>query len=371
MNKKNPHIIISGGGTGGHVFPAISIANALKEMNPECNILFVGAEDRLEMKKVPDAGYQIKGLPIKGIQRKLTLKNLKVPFKLLKSLNLAKKIIKEFNPDVVVGVGGYASGPVLRMANKKGIPTLIQEQNSYAGITNRLLAKKAHKICVAYEGMEKYFPKEKILLTGNPVRNNIIPTAQKYEEALKHFNLSKTKKTILSIGGSLGAASINNSIIEHLRKFETNEVQLIWQCGKNYYEKAKEKLGQYNIPNVQLFDFINRMDLAYSAADIIISRAGAGTISELALVKKPVILVPSPNVAEDHQTKNARSLSDKGAAILIADEEARTKLLPSALEVLKDDQQQRQLQQHITEFAKPDSARHIAEEIVKLTNNEW
>ena len=368
MSKENKHIIISGGGTGGHVFPAISIANALKEIDSSIEILFVGAQGRMEMKKVPDAGYEIKGLSIMGIQRKMTLKNLLVPFKLIKSLRRAKRIINDFKPDVVVGVGGYASGPVLRIASKKGIPTLIQEQNSYAGITNRLLAKKAKKICVAYEGMENYFPKEKIIVTGNPVRKNIIPTADKHDEAIKHFGLSPERKTILSIGGSLGAASINNSIIEQLKQFESDDIQLIWQCGKYYYQKANEELEKYILPNVRLMDFINRMDLAYAAADVIISRAGAVSISEVALVQKPAILVPSPNVAEDHQTKNAKSLADKNAAIIINDNEAKEKLITEVLKLIRDENKLAELKQNIEKFAKPDSAKKIAEEIIELTN---
>jgi len=367
MSKENKHIIISGGGTGGHVFPAISIANALKEIDPSIEILFVGAQGRMEMQKVPDAGYEIKGLPIMGIQRKMTLKNLLVPFKLMKSLRHARRIINEFNPDVVVGVGGYASGPVLRIASRKGIPTLIQEQNSYAGITNRILAKKARKICVAYEGMENYFPMHKLIITGNPVRKNIIPTEDKREEAIKHFGLSPERKTILSIGGSLGAASINNSIIEQLKQFESDDIQLIWQCGKYYYQKANEELENYILPNVRLMDFINRMDLAYAAADVIISRAGAVSISELALVKKPAILVPSPNVAEDHQTKNAKSLADKNAAIIIKDSEAKEKLIAEALNLIRNENKLTELKQNIEKFAKPNSAKNIAKEIIELT----
>ncbi len=368
MNKQKRHIIISGGGTGGHIFPAISIANALKEMDKDVEILFVGAKDRMEMQKIPEAGYNIKGLPVAGIQRKLTIKNLVVPVKLLKSLLIAKKIIKEFKPDVVVGVGGYASGPVLWIANKRGIPTLIQEQNSYAGITNRLLAKKASKICVAYDGMEKYFPEEKILHTGNPVRKSLIPREDRKAEALQHFGLDANKKTILSIGGSLGARSINESIIHNLKMFENEQIQILWQCGKLYHEKASEELKKIDPKNIVLKDFINRMDLAYSAADLIISRAGAGTISELALVKKPVILVPSPNVAEDHQTRNARSLLDKNAAILIKDNEAIGRLIPEAFKLLKDNEKLKELSNNIEKIGKPDSAKEIAEEVLKLIN---
>ncbi len=368
MNKKSKNIIISGGGTGGHVFPAIAIAHALKKIDPEVNILFVGARDRMEMEKIPEAGYEIIGLPVSGIQRKLTWKNLKVPFKLLKSLLQAKKIIKQYNPGVVVGVGGYASGPVLKVAASKKIPTLIQEQNSYAGITNRMLAKKAQKICVAYEGMEKYFPAEKIIITGNPVRKNLQLTKVKKEKALKYFNLQQNTKTILSIGGSLGARSINESILDHLHLFKNENVQLIWQCGKLYHEKARKQLNKYNLNNVVLKDFINRMDMAYAAADIIISRAGAGTISELALIKKPVILVPSPNVAENHQTRNAKTLVDKKAAILIEDNKAKTELIKTAIGLINDDNKLNTLSNNIKKMAKPNSAKLIAEEVLKLIN---
>jgi UDP-N-acetylglucosamine--N-acetylmuramyl-(pentapeptide) pyrophosphoryl-undecaprenol N-acetylglucosamine transferase len=370
MSNQNIHIIISGGGTGGHVFPALSIANAVKEIEPSAELLFVGAKDRLEMRKVPEAGYEIIGLPISGIQRKLSVKNLILPVKLLKSLAMSRRIIKKFKPDVVVGVGGYASGPVLRVASKKRIPTLIQEQNSYAGITNRLLAKKAEKICVAYDGMEKYFPGEKIMLTGNPVRKELIPGKDKKEEAANHFKVDPKRRTILAIGGSLGAGSINNSIIMHLESLNRKDLQLIWQCGKNYYEKAKEALEQYNLTNVKLTPFINRMDLAYSMADVIISRAGAGTISELALVKKPVILVPSPNVAEDHQTRNALSLVKKEAAIMIKDQEAMDKLLPEAIRIIDDEEKRRNLSINIAEIGKPDSAKVIAEEVLKMARKK-
>ncbi|MBS3807383.1 MAG: undecaprenyldiphospho-muramoylpentapeptide beta-N-acetylglucosaminyltransferase [Bacteroidales bacterium] len=369
MNNKAPHIIISGGGTGGHVFPAISIAHALKNMNAEAKILFVGAKGKLEMKKVPEAGYRIIGLPVAGVQRRLTWKNLLVPFKLIRSLRQSGRIIKDFQPDVVVGVGGYASGPVLRVAQRKGIPALIQEQNSYAGVTNRLLAHKASKICVAYEGMEKYFPKEKIVLTGNPVREELIPDPDKKREALEHWHLSENIKTILVIGGSLGARSVNESIMTHLQDFEKKQVQMIWQCGKNYHDQAVRAMSPYSLPNIRLVDFIDRMDLAYAAADVIVSRAGAGTISELALVKKPVILVPSPNVAEDHQTSNARSLADRDAAILIPDEEAPYLLVQKAFEILEDEDKAQSLSKQIAEIAKPDSAGKIAEEVIKLAKS--
>jgi len=369
MNSKAPRIIISGGGTGGHVFPAISIADALKSLRPDAQILFVGARGKLEMKKVPEAGYSIIGLPVAGIQRRLTWKNLLVPFKLLRSLRRSARIIKDFKPDVVVGVGGYASGPVMRVAGRRHIPLLIQEQNSYAGVTNRLLASKASKICVAYEGMDQYFPADKIKITGNPLRNNLIPAAGKREEALRYFDLSPDEKTLLVIGGSLGARSINESIMDHLEDFEKKKIQLIWQCGKNYHQQAMQAMSHLSLPHIRLRDFIERMDLAYAAADAIVSRAGAGTISELALVKKPVILVPSPNVAEDHQTRNARSLSDKNAAVLVRDEDASDHLVPKAFDVLEDEHTAHKLAEHIAEIAKPDSAKDIAEEVLKLAKS--
>jgi len=368
MADKELNVIISGGGTGGHVFPALAIADALHRLEHQVNILFVGAVGRMEMKKVPDAGYRIVGLPVAGIQRRLTWKNLLVPFKLVRSLNRSRNIIKDFKPDVVVGVGGYASGPVVRVAEKKGIPVLIQEQNSYAGITNRMLAGKADKICVAYEGMEKYFPAEKIEITGNPLRSNLLNIADKKVEGLKHFELSGEMKTILVLGGSGGARSVNESIIEHLWEFEKEEVQLIWQCGKNYYSRALDEVKHFSLPHVRLVDFIDRMDLAYAVADVIISRAGAGTISELALIKKPAILVPSPNVAEDHQTKNAMSLVEKNAAVLVEDEDARFFLVSKAFTLLEDDNKRKELSDNIAKIAKPDSAARIAEEIVKLAD---
>jgi len=366
MHKKAPHIIISGGGTGGHVFPALAIANALQRINPQIRILFVGAKGKMEMRKVPDAGYHIIGLPVAGIQRRLTWKNLLVPFKLIRSLVKSKRIIKHFQPDAVVGVGGYASGPVLRVASRRGIPVLLQEQNSYAGITNRMLAHRAAKICVAYEGMDKYFPGDKIELTGNPVREALIPQANKKQQAMEHFDLSPQIKTILVLGGSQGARSINESIMRHLHDFEKRQVQMIWQCGGNYHEQAVKAMASFSLPNIRLVDFIDRMDLAYAAADLIISRAGAGTISELALVKKPVILVPSPNVAEDHQTKNARSLADRNAALLVPDEEAPYVLVQKAFGIIDHDQQAEALARHIGEIAKPDSAHKIAQETLKL-----
>ncbi len=369
MKQKNKNIIISGGGTGGHIFPAISIANAIKEIDPTTNILFVGALGKIEMEKVPAAGYEIIGLPVAGLQRKLTFKNISFIFKLISSLRRSKKIIKDFNPDVVVGVGGYASGPVLRKANQKGIPTLIQEQNSYAGITNKLLAKKAKKICVAYEGMEKYFPKEKIILTGNPVRQDLLDKIGSREEAINHFELDQNKKIILVIGGSLGARTINQSVIKEIDKIGTSEYQLLWQTGKYYFDDAKKTADEANYKNIKVLDFIKRMDMAYAAADVIISRAGAGTISELCLVGKPVILVPSPNVAEDHQTKNAMALVNKDAAIMIKDIEAREKLIGTVLELIKNNEQTDQLSTRIKSLALKDSAKIIAEEVLKLVGN--
>lgn len=367
MKQKSKNIIISGGGTGGHIFPAISIANAIMKLEPETNILFVGALGKIEMEKVPVAGYKIIGLPVAGLQRRLTVKNISFIFKLISSLQRSKQIIKEFKPDVVVGVGGYASGPVLRIANKKGIPTLIQEQNSYAGITNKLLAKKAKKICVAYEGMEKYFPANRIILTGNPVRQDLLDKIGNREEAIKHFNLDEKRKTILVVGGSLGARTINQSIIGDIEKIGKSEFQLLWQTGKYYYEDAKEIADKSGFKNIKVLDFITRMDMAYAAADIIISRAGAGTISELCLVGKPVVLIPSPNVAEDHQTMNALALVNKNAAILIKDVEAREKLIDVALDLIKDEEQLKLLSENIKGMALRDSAEIIAKEVLKLS----
>lgn len=367
MGQKNKNIIISGGGTGGHIFPAISIANAIKKLEPDTNILFVGALGKIEMEKVPAAGYKIIGLPVAGLQRRLTVKNISFIFKLISSLRKSKQIIREFKPDVVVGVGGYASGPVLRIANKKGIPTLIQEQNSYAGITNKLLAKKAKKICVAYEGMEKYFPSNSIILTGNPVRQDLLDKIGSREEAIKHFNLDEKRKTILVVGGSLGARTINQSIIGDIEKIGKSEFQLLWQTGKYYFEDAKGIAEASGYENIKVLDFIKRMDMAYSVADIIISRAGAGTISELCLVGKPVILVPSPNVAEDHQTKNALALVNKKAAVLIKDINAREKLIETALELIENEEQIKKLSENIKGMALRDSAEIIAKEVLKLS----
>jgi UDP-N-acetylglucosamine--N-acetylmuramyl-(pentapeptide) pyrophosphoryl-undecaprenol N-acetylglucosamine transferase len=334
--QKHKRVIISGGGTGGHIFPAISIANALRTIDPEIEILFVGAEGRMEMEKIPAAGYRIIGLPVAGLHRSLTLKNINVLMKLLKSLGIAKKVLRDFKPDVVVGVGGYASGPVLRQAGKMGIPTLIQEQNSYAGVTNKLLAKKASVICVAYEGMDKYFPAEKIIKTGNPVRQNFDDLKKIENEALSFFNLKKGLPVILVLGGSLGAGSINKSLSGKINMLRDTDCQWLWQTGKHYFENVKSLVTHSHSENISVHGFINRMDYAYAAADIIVSRAGAGTISELCLVGKPVILVPSPNVAEDHQTKNAKALSEKEAAVLIADDKAVNMLVNEAIKLVSD-----------------------------------
>lgn len=368
--KKNPKVIISGGGTGGHIFPAISIANALKERHPDADILFVGAEDKMEMEKVPAAGYKIIGLPVAGFNRKQIWKNIPVLMKLWKSIRLAKKTIKQFCPDITVGVGGYASGPILRAAEKAGIPTLLQEQNSYAGVTNKLLAKKAAKICVAYNNMEKFFPKEKLVLTGNPVRQDLFYSENKRLEAIQFFSLDLSKKTVLVVGGSLGARTINQSVIYGLTEIESNnDVQFIWQSGKYYFENADKELLNYSDAPVRLTEFITRMDLAYAAADLIISRAGAGSISEFCLLKKPVILVPSPNVAEDHQTKNAMALVNKQAAILVKDSEAEKTLVGTALKIVRDEKKLQELSNNIGQFAMPDSANKIVDEIEKIIFN--
>lgn len=364
--KQHKKIIISGGGTGGHIFPAISIANALKALEPDIEILFVGAVGRMEMEKVPAAGYKITGLPISGFQRKLTPANLKVIFKLFYSLIKARKIISEFKPDVAVGVGGYASGPLLRIAAQKGIPTVIQEQNSYAGVTNKLLAKKAVKICVAYEGMERFFPKEKIILTGNPVRQDLVNAAGKKEEAIPFFGLDKTKKTILILGGSLGARTVNDSLAEGLEILKKEDIQVLWQTGSRYYEEMRQKTETSGAENIKVMAFISRMDLAYAAADLVVSRAGAGTISELCLVGKASILVPSPNVAEDHQTKNALALTDKNAAIMVKDADAKQSLVKTMLDTIRNNGELNRLSLNILKMAEHDSAKRIAQEILKL-----
>ena len=365
---KQLKIILSGGGTGGHIFPAVAIANEIKKIVPTVDILFVGAIGKMEMEKVPAAGYKIIGVPIAGFQRKFTLQNFKLPFLIIKSLLKTKKIINDFKPDVVVGTGGFASGPVLKAASSKGIPTLLQEQNSYAGITNKLLSKKASKICVAYEGMEKFFTKEKIILTGNPVRQDVIDITEKKIEATSYFKIDSTKKTVLVIGGSLGAKAINEAIGIGLNEFATNDIQLIWQTGKIYFDTAKKQTADFEVKKIKAVDFISRMDLAYSIADIVISRAGAGAISELCLVEKPCILVPLPSAAEDHQTKNAMALVNKQAAILIKDASAMQDLVKEAIALIKDENKQQLLKNNIKQLAFHNSANVIAKEVLKLAN---
>ena len=360
-------VIISGGGTGGHIFPAVSIANAIKEQHPDAKILFVGAEGRMEMQRVPAAGYDIIGLPVAGFDRKNLLKNFGVILKLMRSQIKARKIIKDFKPDVAVGVGGYASGPTLKVAGTMGIPTLIQEQNSYAGVTNKLLAKQAHKICVAYEGMERFFDKDKIILTGNPVRQGLLNPAVSREEAIRSFGLDPEKKTVLIIGGSLGARTINNCVMQGLEKIKQSGVQFIWQTGKIYIDEARAAVARAGeMPMLYVTDFILDMSAAYRAADLIISRAGAGSISELCLLAKPVILVPSPNVAEDHQTKNALALVNKKAALYVKDAEAGEKLLDTAIGTVQQAGTLNELSTNIAKLAFKDSANIIAREVYKL-----
>ena len=364
--EKELRVIISGGGTGGHIFPAVSIANAVKALRPDAKILFVGALGRMEMQRVPAAGYEIKGLPICGFDRKNLLKNFKVLYKIWKSQRMAKQIIKDFKPQVAVGVGGYASGPTLNKAAAMGIPCLIQEQNSYAGVTNKLLAKKAAKICVAYEGMERFFPAEKIILTGNPVRQTLFDTTITQEEAIKSFGLDPAKKTILLVGGSLGARTINESVLQHLDQVKGTDVQFIWQTGKYYSAEIAKRLEGQNIPNLVVTDFITDMGAAYKAADLVISRAGASSISEFCLIGKPVILVPSPNVAEDHQTKNALALANRDAAIYVKDSEAPATLLELAVKTVNDEKKLKSLSENVLKLALPDSADIIAKEVIKL-----
>ena len=365
--KEELRVIVSGGGTGGHIFPAVSIANAIKSQHPEAEILFVGAEGRMEMQRVPAAGYPIKALPICGFDRKHLWKNVAVLFKILKSRRLARRIIKDFRPMAAVGVGGYASGPTLNIAEAMGIPTLIQEQNSYAGVTNKLLAKRADKICVAYEGMERFFPKEKIILTGNPVRQGLLECKRSREEILQGFGFRPDRKTVLLMGGSLGARMLNESVMGNLSLIGESGVQFIWQTGGYYFPQLKERLKQAGKPdNLFVADFISRMDEAYAAADLVISRAGASSISELCLLGKPAILVPSPNVAEDHQTKNAMALVDKDAALCVTDAEAVDKLIALALATVADESRLDRLSRNIKKLAFADSADRIADEVYKL-----
>ncbi len=358
------NIIISGGGTGGHIYPAIAIANALKAKNSAVNILFVGAIGKMEMEKVPKAGYKIVGLPITGIQRSLSFENLKFPFRLIKSMFLARKIINDFEPNIAIGVGGFASGPLLLMANLMAVPTLIQEQNSFAGITNKYLSKKAKAICVAYLGMEKFFPKSKIIFTGNPVRSDILEVNSKKKQALTHFGLAENEKTLLIIGGSLGAKTINESIDDGLQKLLNAGIQIIWQTGKLYIEKAKIKAE--NLRNIYVSDFIYEMDLAYAAADVVVSRAGALSVSELCLAAKPCILVPYPFAAEDHQTQNALNLVNQKAAILVKDSAAKGDLVNIVLQLFENDNEQELLSKNILKLAKPNAANDIANQIFKI-----
>lgn len=370
MNQKSKslRIIISGGGTGGHIFPALAIARAVQRRDHSAEILFVGAHDKMEMEKVPAAGYKIVGLPISGLQRSLSLKNLTFFPKLVISLIKCKSIIKAFKPDVVVGVGGFASGPLLKVAQSLNIPTLIQEQNSYAGLTNKMLASKAKAICVAYDKMDKYFPKYKIINTGNPVRKDLQNITSKSKEALEHFNLKPNKITLLVVGGSLGARTINHSIAYNLDELIRKDIQVIWQTGKYYYETAKKEIAQFNNHNIHVFEFINKMDMAYSAADVIVSRAGAGTISELCIVGKPIILVPSPNVAEDHQTKNAKALASRNAAILIKDTDAKEMLFTQLMKLINDDKLRIEMAVNLQKLAKPNADELIVDELFKLIN---
>lgn len=379
---KETRVIVSGGGTGGHIFPAISIANAIRQLRPEAKILFVGAEGRMEMQRVPDAGYEIIGLPVAGFDRKRLWRNVGVLIKLIRSQWKARKIIKKFKPQVAVGVGGYASGPTLKMAATMGIPTLIQEQNSYAGVTNKLLAKQAKKICVAYEGMDRFFPQEKIILTGNPVRQTLVTEQVNREDAAKHFGLDPNRKTVLIIGGSLGARTLNETMIANLNMIQAHpEVQFIWQVGKIYIDQVKEALRAYSgelvcnshiatMPNLYVNDFIKHMEYAYGIADLVVSRAGAGSISEFCLLGKPVILVPSPNVAEDHQTQNALALVRRDAALYVKDAEAKEQLVELAIETVKDNDKLQALNRNILEMALPDSAEIIAKEVLRLADEK-
>lgn len=359
---KQYKFILSGGGTGGHIYPAIAIANELKARFPDSEFLFVGAKDKMEMQKVPQAGYNIKGLWISGLQRRLTFDNALFPIKLLSSLLKSRTIIKQFKPDVVIGTGGFASGPLLQAAAIAGIPTVIQEQNSFPGITNKLLSKKANKICVAYENLERFFPKEKMILTGNPVRQDLIDIESKRAEAIQNFNLDPNKKTVLVLGGSLGARRVNQLIEKELASMLSQNVQVIWQCGKLYLEEYKK----YNSANVQVVAFIERMDLVYAAADIVISRAGASSVSELCIVGKPVIFIPSPNVAEDHQTKNAQAIVDKKGALMLKEAELDSQFGLVFEVLLKDQGKQNQLSENIKALAMPEATKQIVDEIVKL-----
>ncbi len=367
MSTKKPYrIIITGGGTGGHIFPALAIANEFKSRHADAEILFVGAKGRMEMTRVPEAGYKIIGLWISGLQRKITLSNLLFPFKLILSYFKARGIINQFKPNVVIGTGGYASGPILLAATGKKIPSLIQEQNSYAGLTNKRLGEKVQKVCVAYSDMEKYFPESKIVFTGNPVRKDIIDLDSKREKGNNHFGLSDTERTLLILGGSLGARTINESVLEGIDKLIDSNVQVIWQTGKFYYESIKAQVQNKDLRRIRIHDFLKQMDLAYAASDVVISRAGALSISEICLAKRPCILVPSPNVAEDHQTKNAMTLVKEGAARMIRDREAKNSLVSESLKLIYDQQACSSLRDNITRLGKPRATEDIVDEIEKL-----
>jgi len=362
----NPKVIISGGGTGGHVFPAIAIANALKQINPSVEILFVGAEGKMEMEKVPQAGYTIVGLPIMGLHRRLTAQNLKFPFKLLASMLKARKIVKDFAPDVAVGVGGYASGPTLKAAMNRNVPCLIQEQNSFAGVTNKILGKQAKTVCVAYDGMSAFFPKEKIILTGNPVRQDVVKLEGKRQRAVEFFGLDPNKKTVLVVGGSLGARSINHGIEKMIDRFEEEGVQLIWQTGKLFAERAQKAVSGKESAGIKTMEFITKMDLGYAAADLVISRAGAIAVSELCLVKKPAILVPLPSAAEDHQTKNAMALVNHKAAELVTDIDIDNQLESTVFRLISNEEELGRLSFNIAKLGMNNSAEIIANEVLKL-----
>jgi UDP-N-acetylglucosamine--N-acetylmuramyl-(pentapeptide) pyrophosphoryl-undecaprenol N-acetylglucosamine transferase len=371
MDKGSSYrILVGGGGTGGHVFPAIAIADALKQKDPRMEFLFVGARGKLEMEKVPQAGYAIQGLPVAGFQRRISWKNITFFYKLMISMIRSRRIINSFSPHLAIGVGGYASGPILKAAARKGIPTMIQEQNSYAGVTNRLLARSARTICVAYDHMERYFPAERIVLTGNPVRRYLLKLQARPEEAYGTFRIEKGKKVCLLVGGSLGARTLNRSFTEGLEKLDREDLAVLWQCGNYYHGEVEARVASSGLQNIRLMPFISRMDLAYGVADIIVSRAGALTISELCIVGKPVILVPSPNVAEDHQTHNAASLVDKKAALMIPDAEAPEKLVDRMLDLLEDEKEQHQLSEQIKKLAIPDASERIAKEVFKLLGEQ-
>ena len=369
MNSRKTKIIISGGGTGGHIFPAIAIADCLKKRFPQAEILFIGAKNRMEMDRVPKAGYPIEGLWISGFKRELSIDNLSFPFKLLSSMINARRIIKRFKPDVVIGVGGFASGPTMKTASSLNIPIVIQEQNSFPGVTNKLVAKKAEKICVAYNDMDRWFPKEKIVLTGNPLRNNIKPLDDQKEECLKFFDLNPDKKTILLVGGSQGALGINRGISAMLDAFKDNDYQMIWQTGTHYYDKAVEEVKNNGLQDrIKCTVFIDRMDMAYAAADVVISRAGAMSISELSLLRKAVVFVPLPTAAEDHQTKNAMSLVKENAALMVKNSETETELLPTVFSLLENEEKQNEMKDNIAKFAKPNAAEDIVDQIEMIIN---